>query len=722
MKYFEVEAPEGDGRCSDRACPCEDTVIPRGEGYLIVTPNVVQWRFDCPTLVEQQQKAARVTKHMNETLPLPMIREMPVPILACERAARARGARLDVAHADAAHWWSTNQVPFRVTPMLDGSLMRMNRESEILLQVMQSFERRERRIPDDQAGKLAFLSYSRFDFERILEVDDWLRSNHFQTWFDIKHLDDDKLWDDAIDAALAKAHVVLAFVSLRSNAHRGYVRHEWERALELGAPVIPMLLEEVELPAVFAGASSSFRWYLEDDRPALLRELANIERRDTAPHPRIEITPDEYLRFRDELLGAIRSSAAFRARGDHGAASNLWSAFEKKPLFNLRRNDVRAVAATASIVHAGKVERLLSALGASEPARAIVELTREILEAPPWVAGGLDPAFAINEVEAGHLNEHYLHGLISAGALFRISQSLAERGGVDPREAPLVSELFLRRVAELEEKVGPHQESFAHVFDVEPALSTLPPHLLPQARELMAEQSMLLMLDREPDDPDATLESWVENDVQGSKRGFFAVVPSKAAWARALRVRRQLIFTDPSQVKAYRAEQLAVAMDDFAMGWKIGESVAEIMRAHFLADRELPHLHEHLETLFSKERAIIELIDAVCACTNGTAPVSGVLSCSPHFVVVTANQGTKDNLRDELRPYSYDRWLQLLRILNPHLFEAKKRGDNYEVIFHFLLSGDGATLDPGLAIQDIPVMGSRFRTLFPLEMGEDDSE
>ena len=43
-----------------------------------------------------------------------------LPILMCEQGARRRSLDLEVAAADARHWWDTGEVPLRATP-LDGT-------------------------------------------------------------------------------------------------------------------------------------------------------------------------------------------------------------------------------------------------------------------------------------------------------------------------------------------------------------------------------------------------------------------------------------------------------------------------------------------------------------------------------------------------------------------------------------------------------------------------
>ncbi|MFA5337435.1 MAG: hypothetical protein WC330_03780 [Candidatus Omnitrophota bacterium] len=129
MDYFEVPRPPKEGFCSDKNCPCHDTVIPPGEGYLYISQKLIDFRRDCFTYAQLQLKL----KQMAESDPLnklgagSFVRFLPQgttsPIMMCKQAAILRGLDLEVAQADAKYWWKTGLVPFRETPRLgDGSV------------------------------------------------------------------------------------------------------------------------------------------------------------------------------------------------------------------------------------------------------------------------------------------------------------------------------------------------------------------------------------------------------------------------------------------------------------------------------------------------------------------------------------------------------------------------------------------------------------------------
>lgn len=119
MDYFECDVPSGNGRCSDNSCPCPDIEIPRGTGYHYVTQSLVDFRRQYPD--SQAARNAIQQKHQQMRADLGGIMLMGsyrlVPILVCEQGAKLRNLDLEVAGADAKHWWATGQVPLRATPL-----------------------------------------------------------------------------------------------------------------------------------------------------------------------------------------------------------------------------------------------------------------------------------------------------------------------------------------------------------------------------------------------------------------------------------------------------------------------------------------------------------------------------------------------------------------------------------------------------------------------------
>lgn len=117
LDYFEVPRPEGSGVCGDEECGCGGAVIAHGSGYLYVSQEVVDFRNDARSVEAAQAKENRVkmqSQDMDETAAV--MHGMTTAILLCEQAARRMGLDMEVAAADAQHWWETSGAPLRATP------------------------------------------------------------------------------------------------------------------------------------------------------------------------------------------------------------------------------------------------------------------------------------------------------------------------------------------------------------------------------------------------------------------------------------------------------------------------------------------------------------------------------------------------------------------------------------------------------------------------------
>lgn len=101
-QYEMNHLPKGDGRCSDRQCPCPETLIPRGTGYLYISPEAVGF-------MKSQKNGLGGGGFM-------VFGSMPV--LTCKQGAELRGLDMKVAAEDAKRWWETGKVPLRPTPII----------------------------------------------------------------------------------------------------------------------------------------------------------------------------------------------------------------------------------------------------------------------------------------------------------------------------------------------------------------------------------------------------------------------------------------------------------------------------------------------------------------------------------------------------------------------------------------------------------------------------
>lgn len=114
MRYFEQPPPSGNGLCSYPPCPCDEVTIPRGQGYLYITEECVEFRRDALSLDD----AATKLKEMGDRTDSMIIPGSGVasPILVCEEGAKLLELDLEIATADARRWWETGEVPLRPTP------------------------------------------------------------------------------------------------------------------------------------------------------------------------------------------------------------------------------------------------------------------------------------------------------------------------------------------------------------------------------------------------------------------------------------------------------------------------------------------------------------------------------------------------------------------------------------------------------------------------------
>lgn len=118
MQYFDVPRPSGNGVCSDNDCPCgfPGESIPRGTGYLYIPKEVVDFRRDARTLAQAQAKIGRMRQRLGGGVMM-FGQGILTATLMCEQGARKRKLDMEVAAADAAHWWKTGKAPLRVTPI-----------------------------------------------------------------------------------------------------------------------------------------------------------------------------------------------------------------------------------------------------------------------------------------------------------------------------------------------------------------------------------------------------------------------------------------------------------------------------------------------------------------------------------------------------------------------------------------------------------------------------
>jgi hypothetical protein len=103
-QYDMESLPRWNGFCSDPDCPCpgNGTPIPKGSGYLYISPEAV--------VIMKAKNERRIGGDLVVLGPMPM--------LVCEQAAKLRSLDLEAAADDARRWWENGKVPLRSTPIV----------------------------------------------------------------------------------------------------------------------------------------------------------------------------------------------------------------------------------------------------------------------------------------------------------------------------------------------------------------------------------------------------------------------------------------------------------------------------------------------------------------------------------------------------------------------------------------------------------------------------
>jgi hypothetical protein len=103
---------------------------------------------------------------------------------------------------------------------------------------------------------LIFVSYARPDRERVLPFVSALRIRGFDVWMDFRDLKPGQDWRFEIERAMDEADIILAFVSVNSVDHRGFVQRELRSAMDRANEkliddiyLIPVMLDDgIEIP------------------------------------------------------------------------------------------------------------------------------------------------------------------------------------------------------------------------------------------------------------------------------------------------------------------------------------------------------------------------------------------------------------------------------------------------------------------------------------------
>jgi hypothetical protein len=121
-------------------------------------------------------------------------------------------------------------------------------------------------------AKRFFASYSHADVEIVKPVVELMRAGGVQVFRDHDNIPLGKRWRVILEEAVDEADVTIVFWS-SSAVTSAHMREEYERAVETGKDVLPVLLDSTELPAIL----SEFQCL--DFRPVCARQRALVEER-----------------------------------------------------------------------------------------------------------------------------------------------------------------------------------------------------------------------------------------------------------------------------------------------------------------------------------------------------------------------------------------------------------------------------------------------------------
>lgn len=117
LDSFETIRPDGSGLCSDNGCPCDETVIPRGEGYIYISESCANFRKEYRTAINCEEKLNELSDHFAKKGQIYMPpNETWSAILMCNEGAKRRNLDLKVSSKDAQLWWKEGRTPCRATP------------------------------------------------------------------------------------------------------------------------------------------------------------------------------------------------------------------------------------------------------------------------------------------------------------------------------------------------------------------------------------------------------------------------------------------------------------------------------------------------------------------------------------------------------------------------------------------------------------------------------
>lgn len=133
--------------------------------------------------------------------------------------------------------------------------------------------------------KKVFISYSRKDEVFVDKIEKFLRAENFKVWRDTSSIRGGTVWDNEIQNALSQSDTVLLVASANSILSEN-VADEIGYARTIGKPIVPLMIEDVQLPfRIHRAQSVDFRNDFASASLRLIDALAPIARIHEAAAP-----------------------------------------------------------------------------------------------------------------------------------------------------------------------------------------------------------------------------------------------------------------------------------------------------------------------------------------------------------------------------------------------------------------------------------------------------
>ena len=165
-----------------------------------------------------------------------------------------------------------------------------------------------------------FVSYSRQDNDKVMELTAKLRSAGVRMWMDVRNIDGAAMWGEEIVNALAKSKVLLLLVSKSSVASQNVVK-EVLLASERKGHILPIDLEPTEIPSSLKYALAGiqhieyFRGDHDAHMSAILRSLERVGVNLAIPQPVPTPAPQAEAQDAGAQSSASEASEALKKSG-----------------------------------------------------------------------------------------------------------------------------------------------------------------------------------------------------------------------------------------------------------------------------------------------------------------------------------------------------------------------------------------------------------------------